>query len=149
MWNMLGCNPPLDKLSNMELNEIIRQVDIDSFWSTESLTVGSNLREARRMEKTMRKYGLPPATALALGRWPLFDSVGMKAARAVLDRSLDKGVVYEDTIQWDTFQKQVSTVTNILQAAVSGLENSGGAYKQKRMWISNLVSHQFYGFHAL
>jgi hypothetical protein len=94
------------------------------------------------MEKTMHKYGLPSATP-PLGPWPLEDSVGMKAAIAVLDRSLDKGV-YEDTVQWDTFRKQMSTVTNISQAAVGGLENSVGAYERKRMWISNVVSHQFW-----
>jgi hypothetical protein len=37
----------------------------------------------------------------------------------------------------------MSTVTNISQAAVGGLSNSVGAYEQKQMWISNVVSHQF------
>jgi hypothetical protein len=94
------------------------------------------------MEKTMAQYGLPPTTP-HLGPWPLKDVTGMKAAIAVLDRLLDPGV-YEDNVQWDTFRKQMSTVTNISQAAVGGLENSVGAYEQKRMWISNVVSHQFW-----
>jgi hypothetical protein len=67
--------------------------------------VRSNLKEARRMERTMQQYGLPSATP-SMGPWPLEDSVGMKAAIAVLDRSLDKGV-YEDNVQWDTFRKQM------------------------------------------
>jgi hypothetical protein len=51
----------------------------------------------------------------------------MKAAIAVLDHSLDKGV-YKDTVQWDTFRKQMSTITNISQAVVGGLANSVGTY---------------------
>ena len=94
------------------------------------------------MEKTMEKYGLP-LTMLPMGPWPLEDLVGMKAAIAVLDRSLDKGT-YELNVQWDTFRKQMSTVTNVSQALVHGLKNSVGAYERKRMWISNVVSHQFW-----
>jgi hypothetical protein len=78
-----------------------------------------------------------------LGPWPLEDSVGMKAAIAVLDRSLDKGV-YEANVQWDTFRKQMSAVTNISQASADGLKNSVGAYERRRMWISNAVTHQFW-----
>jgi hypothetical protein len=94
------------------------------------------------MERTMQQYGLPSATP-SMGPWPLEDSVGMKAAIAVLDCSLDKGV-HEDNVQWDTFRKQMSTVSNISQAGVGGLKNSVGAYERKRMWISNVVSHQFW-----
>jgi hypothetical protein len=94
------------------------------------------------MEKTMLKYGLLLVTP-PLGPWPLEDSLGMKGAITVLDHSLDKGV-YEDNVQWDTFRKQMLTITNISQAAVGGLENLVGAYERKRMWISNVVSHQFW-----
>jgi hypothetical protein len=73
----------------------------------------------------------------------LEDLVGMKAAIVVLNRSLDKRF-YKDTVQWDTLQKQMSTVTNILQAVVGGLNNSVGAYECQRMWILNVVSHQFW-----
>ena len=38
----------------------------------------------------------------------------------------------------------MSTVTNISQASVGGLGNSVGAYERRRMWISNVVSHQFW-----
>jgi hypothetical protein len=94
------------------------------------------------MEKTMKKYGLPSTTP-PMGPWPLDDTLGMKAALSVLDRSLDKGI-YEENVQWDTFRKQMSTVTNISQASVGGLGNSVSAYERKRMWISNVVSHQFW-----
>jgi hypothetical protein len=140
--NMLGRNIRNDKASDLELKEMIRRANLDAFWSREKSTVSTNLQEARRMERTMRKYGLP-ATTPAMGPWPLEDSLGMKAAIAVLDRSLDKGV-YEANVQWDTFRKQMSAVTNISQAAVGGLANSVGAYERRRMWISSVVSHQFW-----
>jgi hypothetical protein len=140
--NMLGRNLRADKRSDLELEEMIRRANLDSFWSREGSTVLNNLKEARRMERTMQKYGLPSTTP-SMGPWPLSDTLGMKAAIAVLDRSLDKGH-YETNVQWDTFRKQMSTVTNISQASVGGLENSVGAYERKRMWISNAVSHQFW-----
>jgi hypothetical protein len=139
---MLGRNLRADKPKDIELKEMIRRALLDAFWSRETNTVKTNLKEARRMERTMEKYGLPSATPM-MGPWPLEDSLGMKCALAVLDRSLDKGV-YEDNVQWDTFRKQMSAVTNISQAAVGGLEDSVGAYERKRMWISNAKSHQFW-----
>jgi hypothetical protein len=39
--------------------------------------------------------------------------------------------IYKDLAQWDTFQKQMSTITNFSQAAVGGLKDSVGAYEQK------------------
>jgi hypothetical protein len=140
--NMLGRNIRGDKASDYELQEMIRRANLDSFWSREKGTVSSNLLEARRMERTMVKYGLPSTTP-PMGPWPLSDTIGMKAAIAVLDRLLDKGV-HEDNVQWDTFRKQMSAVTNISQASVGGLENSVGAYERRRMWISNSASHQFW-----
>jgi hypothetical protein len=140
--NLLGRNLRPDKASDIELKEMIRRANLDAFWSREKSTVSSNLMEARRMERSMRKYGLPAATP-PLGPWPLEDSVGMKAAIAVLDRSLDKGV-YEANVQWDTLRKQMSAVTNISQASADGLKNSVGAYERRRMWISNAVTHQFW-----
>jgi hypothetical protein len=67
----------------------------------------------------------------------------MLAAIAVLDRSSDKGS-YEETVQWDTFRQTMLTVTNILQVAVGGLENSVGAYEKNWMFILELVTHKFW-----
>jgi hypothetical protein len=78
----------------------------------------------------MRKDGLPCATPI-ICCW-----------HARHNRSLDKGV-YKDTVQWDTFCKQMSTITNISQAAVAGLEDLVGAYEWNRMWISNMKLHPF------
>jgi hypothetical protein len=67
----------------------------------------------------------------------------MKDAIAILDRALDKGI-YEDTVQWDTFCRVMSKVTNMLQAAVGGLEDSVGDYECKRIFISGMVTHKLW-----
>jgi hypothetical protein len=55
-----------------------------------------------------------------MGPFPLSDDFVMKAALVVLDRSLDAGR-YSDYIQWETFRKDRSAITNISQAGASGL----------------------------
>jgi hypothetical protein len=70
-----------------------------------------------------------------MGPWPLEDSLGMKVAMALLVRSLDKGI-YEETVQWDTFWRTMSVVTNISQACVGGLSNSVGAYERNKTFIT-------------
>jgi hypothetical protein len=125
-----------------EVLDTVRRANLDAFWIRESTTVSSNLREALRMERMTFRLGLPCVTPL-MGPWALTDEVGMLAAIAVLDRSLDKGN-YEETVQWDTFRRTMSTVTNISQAAVGGLENSVGAYEKNRMFISASVTHKFW-----
>ena len=77
-----------------------------------------------------------------LGPFPVKDVLGMKAAVAILDRSLDKGT-YGPHVQWATFRKLMGCITNTSQASVGGLGNSVGAYERNKMWISTSVSHQF------
>ncbi len=86
--------------------------------------------------------GMPSVTP-AMGPFPLEDTSGMKAAVAVLDRSLDKGI-YAAQVQWDTFRRARSVVTNISQAGVAGLEDAVGAYETSRMWISKVSTHSFW-----
>ena len=66
----------------------------------------------------------------------------MKAAIAVLDRSLDAGI-YSEHVQWATFRKSMSAISNLTQASVGGLKKSVGAYQRNKMCISSSVSHQF------
>jgi hypothetical protein len=58
-------------------------------------------------------------------------------------RSLDKGI-YEATVQWDTFRRTMSAVTNISQACVGGLGDSVGGYERNRMLITGVVTHKFW-----
>jgi hypothetical protein len=120
----------------------MRRANLDAFWSWEMATVVSNLRKAHWMEQMASHLGLPSITP-HMGPWPLEDNLGMKATMAVLDRLLDKGT-YEDTVQWDTFCRAMSMMTNNSQAAVGRLEDSVGAYECNHMFISDVVTHKFW-----
>lgn len=78
-----------------------------------------------------------------LGPFPLWDSFGMLPAIAVLDKSLDKGK-YEEFVQWETFRKMRSAITNFHQASAHGLEDVIGSYERKNLWISKVPSHTFW-----
>jgi hypothetical protein len=135
-------DPNLTLATDREILDMVRQVNLDAFWSRESSTVTSNLRELVRMEKTTKRLGLP-CVMPPLGPWPLEDNLGMKSVMAVLDRLLDKRV-YEDTVQWDTFCCSMSVVTNVSQAVVGGLEDSVGTYESNWMFISDVITHKFW-----
>jgi hypothetical protein len=140
--NIMMRDPEAETRTDWEILDMIRRANLDAFWSREKSSVGASLREAVRMEKMTKRLGMPCITP-PMGPWPLEDVLGMKVALAVLDRSLDKGV-YEATVQWDTFRRQMSGVTNISQAGVGGLGNSVGAYERNRMFISESVTHKFW-----
>jgi hypothetical protein len=78
-----------------------------------------------------------------MGPFPLEDTMGMMAAAAILDRSLDPGF-HEEYVQWDTFRGARLFLTNATQAGVSGLSDSVGSYERNRMWISGVVTHSFW-----
>jgi hypothetical protein len=78
-----------------------------------------------------------------MGPFPLKDDFGMLVAIAVLDRSLDPGN-YEDYVQFETFRRARSAVTNGSQAGVFGLTSSVGAYEKTKLWISGVPTHSFW-----
>jgi hypothetical protein len=82
--------------------------------------------------------GTPP-----MGPFPVRDDGGMQAAINILDSSMDPGK-YAEFVQWETFRKTRSVITNVSQAGVGGLGNSIGAYERKKMWISLVVTHTFW-----
>ena len=133
---------PVRMLSDEEALDFIRDANIDAFWGREESTVSSNLREGIRMEKTMKGLGMPSATP-PMGPYPLEDVFGMKMAVAILDRSLDPGL-YEENVQWDTFRRLRSAGTNISQAGCGGLSDRVGAFESNKLWISKVVTHQFW-----
>jgi hypothetical protein len=123
--------------------EYIRRANLDAFWARETNTVNSNLRNAKQMEeKVSARLGIPSITP-PMGPFPFEDKFGMAVALATLDRSLDPGI-YEEHVQWDTFRKVRSAVTNISQAGVSGLLDVVGAYERERVWISGVPTHSFW-----
>jgi len=119
-----------------------RRTSLDAFWSREPPTVAKNLRECIRTQNSAVKFGfgcvVPP-----MGPFPLDDVTGMTDAVSVLDRSLDKGI-YGEQVQWETFRKTMSAVTNVSQAGVYGMGDSVGSYERKKIWISSSVSHKFW-----
>ena len=108
----------------------------------ETSTVLSNLRLVVRVHKTMKKFDMARVFS-PVGPFPLCDSFGMQTAVAVLDKSLDPGR-YETHVQWSTFRKIRSAVTNVSQASVGGLGDVVGAYEKTRTWIYNVPTHTFF-----
>jgi len=105
--------------ADQEAMEFIKRAILDLFWSRESSTVESNLRAAVRGEKAMNRFSFPSLMP-AMGPFPLQDDWGMKAAVAILDRTFDPAT-YEDRVQFETFRKLRSGVTNVAQPGASGL----------------------------
>ena len=93
--------------------------------------VRANLRESVQMERFASRVRLPSITP-AMESLLLQDVFRMLPAIALLDRSLDKGV-HSDHVQWGTFRKAMSAVTNVTQAGVGGLGDPVGAYERKDM----------------
>jgi hypothetical protein len=140
--NIMGRDPVTGENDDLELFEIMRRANLDAFWERASSTVGSNLRAGMQSEKTTGRLNMPSLTP-PMGPFPLKDSLGMSVAIAVLDRSLDPGN-YDDFVQWETFRRSRSVVTNISQAGVFGLGELVGAFERRKMWISQVVTHTFW-----
>jgi hypothetical protein len=62
---------------------------------------------------------------------------------AVLDKSMDPGR-YEDQVQWATFRKMRSALTNVSQAGVGGLGDAIGASDKNRTWVTQGDTHKFF-----
>ena len=122
--------------------EFIRRATLDAFWSRETSTVRGNLKEAKRVYKFIDRMKIPHIIP-PMGPFPLEDVHGMAVACAILDRSLDKGS-HEEFVQFDTFRRPRSALTNIIQAGVGGLTDSIGAYERNKLWISAAPTHSFW-----
>ncbi len=125
--------------------EYIRRVSLDAFWAREPSTVTTNLGVVKRVVRTENKMGWVNLILPPMGPFPLKDTFGMGAAVAVLDKSMDPGK-YEDQVQYATFRKIRSALTNLGQAAFGGLGDVIGAYERNRTWISAVDTHKFF-FH--
>jgi hypothetical protein len=140
--NIQGRDPSRHVCEDNELLEYIRRANMDSLWAREKSTVGQNLRNARRMEALATRLLMPSITP-PMGPFPLHDDFGMKAAVAMLDKSLDKGK-YVEHVQFETFRKLRTAVTNVCQAGVGGLSDTVGAYERNKVWISKVPTHTFW-----
>ena len=140
--NILGRGPTRTNFKDCKILALIRRANLDALWAREPTTVMANLREAIRMEKFTTQLELPSVTP-SMGPFPLKDDFGMLPAIALLDRSLAKGI-HAEHVQWGTFRRAMSVVTNVSQAGVSGLGDSVGAYERNRTWISGVATHKFW-----
>ena len=118
--NIQGRNPNLKSEANRALQEHFRRVSLDAFWSREPSTVRHNLGLIKRAARSEVKFDCNNKLIPALGPHPLMDKPGMGACVLVLDKSMDKGR-YDPTVQWETFRKMRSTLTNIGQVGLGGL----------------------------
>jgi hypothetical protein len=57
--NILNRDPLLSWGKHVELMELFRRANLDSFWARETLTVKNNLREATRTENFVKHMGMP------------------------------------------------------------------------------------------
>ena len=140
--NMEKRDPARGDAKDDEVLEYIRRASLDAFWSRETSTVKKNLGILWRAENFCERLSLKSVSP-PLGPFPLNDVLGMKAAIAVLDKSLDKGI-YERLVQWETFRKTRSAITNVHQASAFGLTDAIGSYERSRVWISNVETHSFW-----
>jgi hypothetical protein len=116
---------------------------LDDFWGRESSTVRSNLGLVKRAALTEDKFGCINKIIPVIGPFPLRDAFGMGAAVAVLDKSMDLGR-YADQVQWATFRKTRSTLTNLSQVGTGGLGDAIGASDKNRTWVSAGDTHKFF-----
>lgn len=140
--NIYGFDPSARSGIHQEALAFFRRANLDAFWSRAPSTVRGNLSEGKRGERFAARMGLP-SLVRPMGPFPLEDSMGMLAAAAILDRSLDRGIT-EEFVQWDTFRGTRSFITNASQAGASGLSDTIGAYERNRVWISTVPTHSFW-----
>jgi len=120
----------------------MRRVNLDAFWKSESSAVLHNCQQINRCLKTADELGLPQLLP-PMGPFPPDDALGMKAALAVLDKSLDKGAC-EATVQWATFRRMRSAITNFYQASAEGLGDRVGACEKTKTWITGSTMFGFF-----
>jgi hypothetical protein len=133
--NIFGREPTRENPKDREVLTFVRRVNLDCFWSREPATVRANLRNLLRMTKTEERFGFDSVSP-PMGPFLLEDSLGMKG-------SLDPGT-YATHVQWETFRKSMSAITNVSQASVEGLSDSVGAYQRNKIWITKSVTHEFW-----
>ena len=121
--NIQGYSPHPNSEADHSLQEHFRRVSLDTFWSREASTVRHNLGLIKRAAKSEVKFDCINKIIPALGPHPLEDKAGMGACVLVLDKSMDKGR-YDPNVQWETFRKMRSTLTNIGQVGLGGLSDA-------------------------
>jgi hypothetical protein len=90
--------------------------------------VASTLRAVKQLVRLWDQVGLPPEL-LALGPFPVEDSVGFRVAVGMLLKSLEPGRYNQDYQQYDTIRKLQARYSNLYMASLVGtssLQTMGG-----------------------
>ena len=105
----------------------MRRANLDAIWAREPSTIESNRREWRRLEQTGEdKFGFPAGVCKSMGPFPLEDTMGMKLACCLLDRSLHPGN-NEERIQFSTMRRMRSAYSNAASDAEAGSAGTSSA----------------------
>jgi hypothetical protein len=112
---------PIDGNLYDELSLIcIRRAVLDSVWGRERSTVNSNRLEGVRYLGICKALGVERDAYPQRGPFPREDLWGMRAACAILIRSLDKGI-NAATIQYETMRKLRSHIANFAHTCPGGI----------------------------
>jgi len=140
--NLYNRNPLPNFQQDVLAMDFMRRVNLDAFWKTARSTVKTNCYQIERCLRTQLKFGIPHILP-PVGPFALQDECGMGAAMAVLDRSLDKGK-HAEQVQWATFRKMRSAITNYHQASSGGMQDRVGAYEKSKTWITSTPTFGFF-----
>ena len=115
--NIFKRDPNPDRPKDRRSVIAMRRASLDAFWAREPKTVVSNLADVRMLEETAEDtYGFPDGVCEEMGPFPLKDTVGMKLAMTMLQRSLDPGRT-EERIQFSTMRRMRTGFANVYGAS--------------------------------
>ena len=107
-----------------KLINLIRRVNLDVFWSREKSTIQNNFSNVKeqlsRWADRYDVYPFPEFQVHSLGD----DSLDMKVAISMLEKSLEKGRLDDSYMQFDTCRKIRSTVSNMVSATAQASKRS-------------------------
>jgi hypothetical protein len=98
---------------------LIRQVNLDIFWSRESSTVKNTLSEIMASARIRASLRMPMEN-IVKGPWPVEDAYGFATAITILRKSLDPGKNVASYQQFDSIRKLRSGMRNTFQNSLPG-----------------------------
>jgi hypothetical protein len=98
---------------------LIRQVNLDIFWSRESSTVMNTLSNVLASAKIRSSLRMP-MEKIVKGPWPVEDAYGFATAITILRKSLDPGRNVASYQQFDSIRKLRTGMRNAFQNSLPG-----------------------------
>ena len=117
--NLKRREPNLEVREDQRLLDYIRRVNLDILWSREGGTVGTNMRQYKKIVKFSEELGLPPYN-FKMGPWPVQDNVGFQLAILILRASQEPGRNDKEYVQFDTIRKMRSAVSTAHENSYEG-----------------------------